>query len=117
MRIPLPVDPSLLLMLMTMFVPSCDACRHATSGRVLVGERRRYDVERVFEAVVAIMASKILTRYQYVGGEDVKPWGIVGCMTEGVLGSRCLLAQRFREVPTATTYHPCGEGVRAARLK
>lgn len=26
MRIPFPVEPSLLLMLMTMFVPSCAAC-------------------------------------------------------------------------------------------
>ena len=56
---PLPVDPLLLLMLMTILVPSCGASRHAGSGRVLVGERRRYEVERVLEVVVAIPASMI----------------------------------------------------------
>lgn len=57
MRIPLPVEPSLLPMLMTMLVPSCAASGHARSGRVLVGDRRRYDVERVFKAGDAISAS------------------------------------------------------------
>lgn len=52
-RMPLPVESLVLLMLITMLVPSCGCSRHGGSGCKDVGELRKYDVERVPEVVEA----------------------------------------------------------------
>ena len=88
---PLPVDPLLLLMLMTILVPSCGASRHAGSGRVLAGDRRRYVVERVLEVVVAIPASIIYQRlciHQHKKSTDMAESGMHegGCVGLARLG-------------------------------
>lgn len=55
-RMPLPVESVLLLMLMTMLAPSWGCSRHGGSGRADVGELGKYDVDSVLEVIGARVA-------------------------------------------------------------
>lgn len=57
MRMPLPVESLLLLMLMTMLVPLWGCSRHGDWGCKDVGELGKYDVESVLEEVVGARAA------------------------------------------------------------